>query len=468
MTDQPVPMIRGVEVVNVKHEGRDLYLLRDPLGIAREQVVLPPASLALLQFFDGQHTVADIQREIAQSTGQEVPTEQIESFVIKMDQALFLDSPHFREQRQKMVAEYKELPHRPAQFAGDAYQKDPVSLLAELDNTYRSTGGPGLPEAPAENLPAAIIAPHIDPVRGAGIYAQAYASIWGTQPKRIVILGICHSGGNQPFVLTSKDFKTPLGTVRTDKELVKKLCSRLSWDPCLEEDLHLQEHSVEFQNLFIQHALTRGGTESLDYEPLYIPILCAFPWQTFLEIPEALEIRKRTQEFLTTLDELLREDSEGLLIVAGVDFAHMGHRFGDENPLSDSALTDLQNRDMNTLTCLARGDRDAFIEEVIREEDDRRLCGFSALYSLLTLLPDAAGFVTGYLQAVDNHPAQEDMGDEQTKPETETNGITGSDSGDNSDPASGQDLPDEQNVVRSVVSFASVTFQHHESDEIPE
>jgi MEMO1 family protein len=450
VTENHIPMIRGIEVIAIKHEGKDLYLLRDPLGIAREQMVLPPASLALLQFFDGRHSVLDIQAKIKEATGQEVPVDQIQEFVEKMDDALMLDSPRFQTHRQQMIVDYRALPERPAQFAGEAYATDASALYAEIDACYRTQGAPGLPEVPARQMPAAVVAPHIDPTRGAPVYAQAYAPLWGCEPERVVVLGVCHAGGNQPFVLTTKDFETPFGAARTDTDLVKRLTEKISWDPLLEEDLHLLEHSIEFQNIFIHHAMTRGGTEQLAHETLYVPILCAFPWQTFLEIHEAQEILKRTREFIHALSDLLQEDEKTTVLVAGIDLAHMGHRFGDEKPLSNDDLRKLQNRDMNSLTCLARGDRDAFVEEIVREEDQRRICGFAPLYTMLSLLPDATGHVQGYQQAIDRHATEDQMESE----------------GDvNAKPADSSDEMDDDGAPRSVVSFTAMTYYGTETDE---
>ena len=91
------------------------------------------ASLALLQFFDGRHSVGDIQKKIQEATGQEVPADQIQSFVEKMDDALMLESPRFQAHRQQMIIDYRALPERPAQFAGEAYSADPTALYAEID-----------------------------------------------------------------------------------------------------------------------------------------------------------------------------------------------------------------------------------------------------------------------------------------------------------------------------------------------
>jgi predicted class III extradiol MEMO1 family dioxygenase len=401
VTEEKIPALRPVEVLPVRHEGREVFLLRDPQGLAGEPIALSPASVSLLHFFDGGHSVRDIQLALTRATGEIVPSKQIQAFVEKLDAHFYLDSDAYHRHRQDLTREYASWSQRPARFAGQAYSDDPAALIESLNSAYDSPGGPGKPTAPIGNLPAGIVAPHIDPNRGAAVYAQAYKSLWGAAPKRIVVLGIAHSGGSQPFILTGKDYATPLGVAHTDTALIGKLAKRLAWDPLEEEDLHRWEHSIEFQILFIQHALTCAGQTPCKHEPEYLPILCAFPWQTFGDDAAAAVVRERVDDFLAALRHTLAEDRRDLLIVAGVDLAHLGRRFGDTEPLTQASLTHLESRDLATLGQLADGDRDGFVQEIIDEEDERRLCGFPALYALLTLLPDAQGNLLSYRQSVE-------------------------------------------------------------------
>ncbi|MFC1573110.1 AmmeMemoRadiSam system protein B [Candidatus Eisenbacteria bacterium] len=332
MSDERIPMLRPIEVVSVTHEGQDLFLMRDPQGIAAEPLLLPPASALLLRFFDGQHSLRDIQAALLEITGQILPSEQIRGFVDKLDRHLFLDSERYKSRREEMAREYASSPVRPAMFAGKAYSADRATLMEDLNQGYETAGGPGLPAHAVSHPPAAVVAPHIDPGRGAAVYAKSYAPLWGARPRRVVVLGVCHGGGSQPFIVSSKDFETPLGTARTDRELLGRLLEGLDWNPLEEEDLHRWEHSIEFQIVHLQHALSQGGDAAPEPEPSYLPILCSFPWQVFLPASAGSELRGRVDRFLSVLGEIVREDAGGTLVVAGVDLAHMGRRFGDSWP----------------------------------------------------------------------------------------------------------------------------------------
>jgi hypothetical protein len=300
-----------------------------------------------------------------------------------------------------LAEEYRARPDRPARFAGQAYAADPEGLRREVAALYATDGAPGLPASRTAEMPLAVAAPHIDLRRGASCYAHAYASLWGARPRRVILLGVNHAGSRSPFILTTKNYATPLGTLTTDIEFVQRLAGCVAWDPLAEEELHRWEHSLEFQVVLLQHALAAGSGCGPELPPSVVPILCSFPWQVFAEREGLSVVRAQVERFLDGLRDLAAEDPAGLLVVAGVDLAHVGVRFGDPRAPSAPEREELRRRDRATLELLARGDRDGFVAETVREGDARRICGFAALYSLLALVPSARGEVCDYDQSVE-------------------------------------------------------------------
>jgi hypothetical protein len=399
--EESIPALRPLDLVPLSHEGRRLFLLRDPTGVAEEAIVMPPPSAELLAFFDGTHSVRDVQTAIARATGRIVLAEQIRDFVQKLDANGFLDSPAYEARRRAIAHAYATAPARPAHFAGPAYAAAPDELRRQLDALFATPAGPGRPATAVSAWPRAIAAPHIDPGRGAATYAHAYARLWSARPERILILGVLHGASRHPFVLTGKDYETPLGVLRTDVRRVHALARRLAWDPLEEEELHRAEHSIEFQVLMLQHALSAGGERALDPGPEVLPILCAFSTEAFGPTLEAAAARAQIDAFLHELRALLVEDPAPTLIVAGVDLTHLGPRFGDAREMSAAWAEEIARRDRETLTRLTEGDTDAFVHEVVRAGADRRLCGFGALYALRTLISPARGRTLHYDQARD-------------------------------------------------------------------
>ncbi len=102
--------------------------------------------------------------------------------------------------------------------------------------------------------PKAIVAPHIDFHRGGPAYAWAYKPLAESAGADLyILLGTSHCGGRSPYILTPKDFETPLGLVETDREFVQKLQASCAEDCFADEYFHRGEHSLEFQVVLLKY-----------------------------------------------------------------------------------------------------------------------------------------------------------------------------------------------------------------------
>ena len=122
----------------------------------------------------------------------------------------------------------------------------------------------------------AVLSPHIDFRRGGPAFAWAYKKlIEESAADLFVILGTAHNPMRNLFALTKKGFDTPLGTVETDRMFVARLASKMSASP-VGKDLnlfgdelaHRQEHSIEFQAVFLQSLL--GGKRPFQIVPILV------------------------------------------------------------------------------------------------------------------------------------------------------------------------------------------------------
>jgi AmmeMemoRadiSam system protein B len=109
----------------------------------------------------------------------------------------------------------------------------------------------------------------------------------------------------------------------------------------------------------------------------------------------------RAGEFLEALRECLEERPDAC-IIAGADLAHLGPRFGDPHEVGTEVAAWCEERDRDTLESAASVDASGFFLKIADERDRRRICGLSAIYTLLETLPRGArGTLLHYGQALD-------------------------------------------------------------------
>lgn len=373
------PVVRPLEPVPIDHGEQRFIALRDNTGLSAGMVLLQPAAYFLLQFMDGKHNRSEIRQRFTATTGLELPEEMLENLLAQLDEHLVLDGPRARE----ALARHSL---RPAAHAGSAYPSDPAELKLFLDGVLGLDPN-GVGEV-AGRL-AGVLAPHIDIRRGAACYSQAFSELRARRPERIlaIVLGISHSASRTPFILTRKDFETPLGPVPTDLAVVDELAAACDFDPFTDEYNHLGEHSVEFQAVFLRHLYPSHLR--------MVPILCGSFHRPLLEggLPEDIA---GVPAFFSALKRVVEGHSEEAVIIASVDLAHVGVRFGG-SPLSEQDLAALAVADRESLARAVEGDAPGFFATLQADGGARSYCGTSAIYTMLRVL-DTSGTLHRYDQ----------------------------------------------------------------------
>jgi AmmeMemoRadiSam system protein B len=238
----------------------------------------------------------------------------------------------------------------------------------------------------------AVIAPHIDFHRGGPAYAWAYRELAErSQADLFVIFGTCHGGMEHPFALTRKDYASPLGDARVDRDFVDALATRARQDCFGSELAHRIEHSIEFQAVFLRYLYASRRNVTI------VPVLASFAHEAMLS-GRRPDDDPRVPRFLEAVAETIAASGRRVALIAGADLAHMGPRFGDPEPVSAPELARIEREDEEMLETVAAGDAAAFFESVARDDDRRRICGFSPIYALLRILGGAAGEVKQYGQ----------------------------------------------------------------------
>lgn len=379
--------LRPLEPVPIEYEGERLIGFRDASGLVDGVVMVRPAAYFLVSLLDGTRTQEEALAEFAARTGQKVEPEALEQLVEQLERALILDGPRARQALETMTI-------RPAAHAGTAYPEEPEELREFLEGLL-SLETPPAPPAPLQGL----IAPHIDLRRGAESYAMAYNDLLNGlgDTDTFIVLGISHAPSRQPFILTKKPFETPFGLTRPDLELIAELADGCDFDPFQDEYNHFGEHSVEFQNAFLSYFGHKLGREFS-----IVPVLCGSFHEAILAGQSPLKL-PGVESFLRSLNRAVARRAGRVCLIAGVDLAHKGVRFG-EPPLDGGFLRELEKADLESMRRAAAGDYEGFFATLQADRGERNYCGTSAIYAMLHCLEGQSGVLHRYQQC--NEPGE--------------------------------------------------------------
>ncbi len=401
------PQLRAVETIVVPDaQHGKLLVLRDTQGVANGQARIPPALIPIVARFDGQHTCEEIAREVSAELGEEVKVELVTRIADQLDEGLFLHGPTFRRARAEVERQFADAEVRAATHAGGAYLADPAALREYLEKSCldrakprsgaRAHGGKSKPKPLA-----GLIAPHIDPWRGALGYGHAYAALAARLPPAadtFVLLGTSHAPMKEPFALCKKAFATPLGDIAPDRDALDLLAKSATFDPYADQFNHKREHSLEFQAVFLKHLLDSAPSAARG-EARIVPILAGLGQQQAMGTDPMRD--SGVMKFLNALRDFVASRPGRVVVIAGADLAHVGPRFGDAKPLAQRQRDALEQNDRTSLDHAASGDASAFWKDVAKDLETRRVCGLAPIYSLLRALPGCTGELLHYEQTID-------------------------------------------------------------------
>jgi MEMO1 family protein len=402
----PVPPLRLLDCTMLQVGGQKMVRVRDGFGVSQDALV-PLPLFALVQLFDGARTILDVQAEIARQTGEIFPGAQLERIVEELDGALLLDSPRYRERLRSVLKDWEDSPLRPATHAGEGrcYPDQRKALLLEMDSFFRRAGAVDPGRLSSDRPLRAALAPHIDFHRGGHSYTWAYHEVRRRARGRLfVVLGTSHQPMERHFAITRKAYDTPLGPAAADGPFLDRLEKLYKKDLRRDEFNHKNEHSIEFQAVFLRYALR-------DEDFTICPILCGGfheSVQKGREPDREADVARFLDALAKAIEETRTEEGREVVLIGGVDLAHVGQHFGDPDRLTPAFLSEVRARDGDLLARAAAVDSRGFFAEVARDGDRRRICGFGPIYTLLGLLErdgarngGAHGEVLHYDQAVD-------------------------------------------------------------------
>lgn len=373
-------------IPNQDGQTQEIILLKCPFEIA-EPLPLNAAVGPLLQELSGKQSAHDIFLKY-RSFG--ITLNLVEELVSLLDSSFYLESPSFLEKEAAYRRYYSKQDTREAALAGFVYPAAPAELCkliegytsARLDTTEK-LALQSISTLEVETQGSSLLgikSPHIDYRRGGRGYGLVFPSLYQRPGDIFVVIGTNHQYSRGLFHLTEKDFVTPLGSCRTDKDFVQQLAQ--GYGPIrsfAEEVVHKKEHSLELQLPFLQYKVQ---------QPLIVPILVG-SFHRYMSSGKRPETDDEYDSFVSALEKAIKSrQQQGMRVqfIAGVDIAHVGKQFGDSFELSEDILAVVQKRDNEYLRFIQQHDPASLFQHIAEDDDARRVCGFPTMYTLLDLM----------------------------------------------------------------------------------
>ncbi len=372
-SDSIIPKFRkDLRLTVYKEDNTEFLILQDNLNLGSEPVLITSDFYHFIENLRFDATVSDL-KSILSSFDNETINLIIENIEF-LDNNFLLDNQNYLQRRDFIQSEYLSNPIRPYIFAGNSYPKDIKKLNSFLDDLFSSSTEPL-----STSKASAIIVPHIDLSLkdfSHPVYCSGYKSVAETDFDLIVIFGTAHNESSDYFMLSRKDYSTPLGVVETNNEFINLWQDKLGYDIHINEFAHKNEHSIEFQVLLSQYFFKNKNFKIL-------PILVGSFYNNIVNksLPESdIHFYNLVQSFKVAISE------SGLkpLYIASVDFAHVGKKFGDDFDALN-IIDELKVHDMELIDYILNNDKVSFIKKISDDCDKFKICGTSPIYSLLSV-----------------------------------------------------------------------------------
>ncbi|RMH28690.1 MAG: AmmeMemoRadiSam system protein B [Planctomycetota bacterium] len=423
---QQKPKLRPVRGFPAQHQDQQMLALADAQQISDRVVFTTPAAQVVLPHFTGEKDLDSIVREV----GQGLTRPWLEAFVAQLEGAGLIEGKTFTGMLEKLKRDFDSRDVLPPgssiafaeaiaqEHAGEQTLSEeektaraPAALRTQfdhwIDQALKDADDPSL-----DDLPRAVVAPHLDYGRGWLNFAHTYGRLRVVDtPDRVIVLGTNHFGFGTGVVGCDKGYESPLGVMPMDAEFKDRLCRALG-----EEDArrlfehrydHEREHSIELQIPWLQHVFGEGG------DPAPMPVFAALVHDPARNAGESYDGEGLgLLPFVEGLKQAIVESPGRTLIVASVDLSHVGPQFGDQvkiADLEDEEATAFREKtiqhDREMLQLVLDRKPEELVASMAWMQNPTRWCSVGALVATLKTVEPESVRLLNYAAAVDAHGA---------------------------------------------------------------
>ena len=134
------PKLRLIDIFPIEISGQQTVCLRDPYNTKNSFI---PRKIFddIVRYFDGNHSVSDIQNIFTQRHGESDIQQTIHQVIEELDKNLLLDNNRFRDFIKKLEEDFRNSTIRKDAYAGTAYEADRDKLKDQIDGFFTSADG---------------------------------------------------------------------------------------------------------------------------------------------------------------------------------------------------------------------------------------------------------------------------------------------------------------------------------------
>ncbi len=414
--------VRGVPVPVNTPDGKQANMLgiADAQQISPKMVITHPAFQLVLPMMDGTRDLDQLVSE----AGKGLERPMLEQLVAQLDDAGLLFGPVFDELVQKMRDAFDDSdtlpPGSTAQIADmlvtkeigkEATQEQKIELggveLGKQFDLWIDESLKNAENTSFDTLPAAVIAPHIDYIRGWMNYGHTYGRLRVVdRPDRVIILGTNHFGQSTGVCGCNKGYESPIGTCDLDLEFLEALNRELgveNAEKLLENRYdHENEHSIELHIPWIQHVF---GADDFGNYPKVFGALIHDPTVNNGESYD--ENGLGLDGFVEALKAAIGKMPGTTLVISSADLSHVGPAFGDQQALAGDSeeaaafRTQVATHDQDMLKMIADNKMDDLIGSMAWQQNPTRWCSIGNIAATMRVIEPTRIDLLNYAAAMD-------------------------------------------------------------------
>ena len=114
-TQQLFPRLRPLDIQPIVQNGYQSFALRDPLQLCQDTIAIPQPFHLVLALCDGTRENAEaVSASLAVRYGIRIPATAIDQLLSVLDRTYLLDNDTYVHAKERVLAEYRAAPFRPA------------------------------------------------------------------------------------------------------------------------------------------------------------------------------------------------------------------------------------------------------------------------------------------------------------------------------------------------------------------